>query len=149
MIFRKSIKRLLILTILIISQHSYSAEYVDIGYRDGLVIETTVNVVSFLYLVSERSEKEYSYGAGVGYQGNYYSGVISFSQAVGEIKQYKTEAQLNYSDGHFNCFVAIGLQTERTDLIYRIGAGYPIGGKTSITAYFSDKGFFFGIRRTL
>ena len=138
---------MLISTILIWSTRLYSAEYIDIGYREGLVIETAINVGSFVYVVGERSQEQYSYGLGLGYKGNFYSGLVSISQAVGEIKQYKTEAQLNYNDGHFNCFVAVGLQTERTDLIYKLGGGYPIGGNTSITAYISDKGFFFGVRK--
>lgn len=137
------------LTILTLSAHSYSAEYIEIGHRDGLVIEAAINLDSFVYVVSDYSQESYSYGLGLGYQGNYYSGLIAVSHVVTDIKQYKTEFQFNYEDGHFNCFGSIGLQTERTDLIYKIGAGYPINEKTSITAYVSDKGFFFGIRRTL
>lgn len=129
------------------SAHSYSVEYVDVGYRDGFVIETVTSLGSYYYVVGERSQEQYSYGLGLGYKGNFYSGLISVSQVVDEIKQIKTELQVNYSDGHFNCFVAVGLQTERTDLVYKLGAGYPIGGNTSITAYISDKGFFFGIRK--
>ena len=146
--FRKIILYLSMLIIpIFITEVAYSTEYVDIGYRDGFVIETAIKVWDFVYVVGERSQDDYSYGLGLGYQGSFYSGILSVSQVVGEAKQYKVESQLHYNDGHFNCFVLIGLQTERTDLIYKIGAGYPIGGKTSITAYISDEGFFFGMRK--
>jgi len=145
--FKKATLSLSMLIILFFTGTAYSVEHVDIGYRKGLVIETAINLGSYYYVVGERSQDDYSYGLGLGYKGNFYSGLISVSQTVGEIKQYKTELQLNYTDGHFSCFVAAGLQSERTDLVYKLGAGYPIGGKTSITAYISDKGFFFGIRK--
>jgi hypothetical protein len=48
----------------LLSQKAYSAEFVGIGYRDGLVIEATVNVASIVYAVAERSDDIYSYGAG-------------------------------------------------------------------------------------
>lgn len=149
MIFKESIYILLTLITLTYSTHLYSAEYIDIGFRGGLVIETAVNIDSFIYVVSERTDDYYSYGAGVGYQGNYYSGLIAISQVVGEVKEYKTEFQFGYNDGYFNCFGSIGLQTEKTSLLWKLGAGYPINEKTSLTTYVSSKGFFLGIRRTL
>ena len=126
-----------------------SAEFVDVGYRDGFVVETTLNIDSFVYLVGGQAEYSYSYGLGVGYQGSTYSGVFAFSQVIGDVNQYKGELQVNYIDANLIAFVHLGLYTERTDLAYKIGAGWPINEKTAITSYISDRGFFFGFRRTM
>ena len=133
----------------LLSQKTYSAEFVGIGYRDGLVIEATVNVASIVYAVAERSDDVYSYGVGIGYQGSNYSGILAVSHVDGDIKQYKGELQGTYNDGSFIVFAAIGLYTERKDLGYKFGAGYPVNEKTSVSTYVSDAGFFIGFRRSL
>lgn len=137
------------LIILISSTDTHSAEFVEAGYRDGLVIETTVNIESFVYAVAERSDDVISYGAGLGYQGNTYSSVFAVSQVLGDINEYKGELQGTYNDGHFVAFATISLYTERTDLGYKIGVGYPVNEKLSISTYVSDAGFFIGFRRSL
>lgn len=137
------------LTTLTLSLSSYSAEYVDIGYRDGLAIEATVNIDSFVYVVSDYSQDSYSYGLGLGCQGNTYSGVIAVSQIVYDVTQYKTEFQGQYIDANFIAFLHIGLYTERTDLAYKVGAAWPLNEKTSLTTYISNQGMFFGFRRTM
>ena len=147
--FRKSISKLLMLTILTWSAHSYSAEYLEIGHRDGLVIETAMNVWDFVYIVGERSPYEYSYGLAIGYEGNFYSSLLSFSQVAGDIKQYKTEIQASYSDGSIVLFTALSLKSKRRDLGYKIGIGYPISKRISISTYVSTNGFFLGFRREL
>ena len=147
--FRKSISKLLMLTILTWSAHSYSAEYLEIGHRDGLVIETAMNVWDFVYIVGERSPYEYSYGLALGYEGNFYSSLLSFSQVAGDIKQYKTEIQASYSDGSIVLFTALSLKSKQRDLGYKIGIGYPISKRISISTYVSTNGFFLGFRREL
>ena len=137
------------LTILTWSAHSYSAEYLEIGHRDGLVIETAMNVWDFVYIVGERSPYEYSYGLALGYEGNFYSSLLSFSQVAGDIKQYKTEIQASYSDGSIVLFTALSLKSKRRDLGYKIGIGYPISKRISISTYVSTNGFFLGFRREL
>jgi len=131
------------------SVHSYSAEYLEIGHRDGLVIETAMNVWDFVYIVGERSPYEYSYGLALGYEGNFYSSLLSFSQVAGDIKQYKTEIQASYSDGSIVLFTALSLKSKRRDLGYKIGIGYPISKRISISTYVSNNGFFLGFRREL
>ena len=147
--FKKAILKIFMLMISTLPIGTYSAEFVEAGYRDGLVIETTVNIASFVYAVAERSDDVISYGAGLGYQGNTYSGVFAVSQVLGDINEYKAELQGTYSDGHFVAFAAIGLYTERTDLGYKIGVGYPVNEKLSISTYVSGAGFFIGFRRSL
>ena len=137
------------LTILTWSAHSYSAEYLEIGHRDGLVIETAMNVWDFVYIVGERSPYEYSYGLAIGYEGNFYSSLLSFSQVAGDIKQYKTEIQASYSDGSIVLFTALSLKSKQRDLGCKIGIGYPISKRISISTYVSNNGFFLGFRREL
>lgn len=134
---------------LVFSTPLFSAEYLEIGHRDGLVIETAINVGSFVYVVGERSPYEYSYGLALGYEGNYYSSLLSLSQVVGQIKQYKTEIQASYSDGSIVLFTALSLKSKRKDLGYKIGVGYPLSKRVSISAYVSNNGFFLGFRREL
>lgn len=149
MILSKSTKSLLMLTILTWCTPSYSAEYLEIGHRDGLVIETAVNVWDFVYVVGERSPYEYSYGLALGYEGNFYSSLLSFSQVTGDINQYKTEIQASYSDGSIVLFTALSLKSKRKDLGYKIGIGYPLNKRVSISTYISNNGFFLGFRREL
>lgn len=140
---------MLISIILAWSNASFSAEYLEIGHRDGLVIEAAVNVWDFVYVVGERSPYEYSYGLALGYEGNFYSSLLSFSQVTGDIDQYKTEIQASYSDGSIVLFTALSLKSKRKDLGYKIGIGYPLNKRVSISTYISNNGFFLGFRREL
>ena len=70
-------------------------------------------------------------------------------QVVGDIKQYKTEIQASYSDGSIVVFTALSLKSKRKDLGYKIGIGYPLNKRVSISTYISNNGFFLGFRREL
>ena len=46
-------------------------------------------------------------------------------------------------------FTALSLKSKQRDLGYKIGIGYPISKRISISTYVSNNGFFLGFRREL
>lgn len=145
MISKKSIKSLLMLTILIISPLSYSDGYADIGYKDGLSMQVNMKVSGPFYIRAELGNDVASYGIGSGWNNNYFRVMGTIDRTAS--KEFEYGLQASYYDRALSYFTAINYNSSQAKLGYKIGLGYTLNTNVSLITYYSDKGAFVGFRR--
>lgn len=154
MTFKKTTHKKLTLITLIslvaIAAFSVSSEgYADIGYRDGLLIESFVNIESVLYLKAAKGLALESVGVGIGFTEKSYSVVLSSNYLDEEVEDFNVDVSVSYYDiGKVSYFANIN-RSGLGKTGYKIGVGYSINERVSLVVNYSDKGVFFGIRRWL
>ena len=122
------------------------ADFVDIGYNEGLAVETAFEVDNSIYITASYGLRGSLYGVGAAYNINRLSVLLTFGQYVGIDKAYKTELSLNYHDVHYSYFASVSSLTN-DGVGYRVGAGWALNENVNLIGYYSDGGLFVGIRR--
>ena len=145
MIFRKSISKLLMLTTLTWSAHSYSDGYADIGYKDGLSMQVNMKVSGPFYIRSELGTDVASYGIGAGWNNNYLRVMGTIDRTSSDEFEYGVQA--SYYDRVYSYFAAVNYNSSQAKIGYRVGLGYTLNTNVSLITYYSDKGAFVGFRR--
>ena len=149
--FKKATLNRLMLIILILSgfiaAFSASADgYADIGYNDGLLIESAIRVKSIVYIKAVKGVDFESYGAGLGFTKKNYTAVLSVNIVADD---YSVDLYAGYYDiGKMSYFVNIS-RTALGRTGYKLGLGYGLNEKVSLVTSYSNGGVFFGIRRWL
>lgn len=135
---------MLILTTLGLSVNTYSDGYADVGYKDGLSIETAMNVSGPVYLRAELSDDYASYGLGLGYTFNPVN--IMFTVDRIGYNNFEYGVQLAHYDIGLSYFADLSYKDTK-ELGYKVGIAWSYTEKVSLLAYHSDNGAFFGLRR--
>ena len=145
MISRKNIKSLLISTTLIWSTPSYSDGYSEIGYKNGLSIETNMNISGPVFIRTELSGEDVaSYGIGLGYDFNPLN-VMFTADRIGD-NEFEYGVQFAHIDIGWSWYADLSYKSSK-ELGYKIGLGWSYNEKISLVTYYSDNGCFVGIRR--
>ena len=134
---------LLIIGTSILYTHRTKASNADIGYRDGLIVRTTINVKSMFYVQAEKYDIGEKYGVGIGFKNNNFNVILLVNQVVEDEKSFNGELKASYSDVRYNIFSSVGYGDEFS---YELGAGYSISEKVSFILSYSDNGVMFGVR---
>ena len=128
---------------------AYSAEYADIGYRDGLLLESSIRIKSVIYVQAAKGELFQSAGVGIGFSKKNYSFMFSVNALETDIKDYSAELQINYYDvGRMSYFASVS-QAQINGIGYRLGVGYALSEKISVITHYSNNGIFLGFRKWL
>ena len=133
-----------ILLIALIS-FNVSASNADIGYRDGLIVRTTINVKSMFYVQAEKYDIGEKYGIGIGYKENNFNVILLTNQIVEDEKSFNGELKASYNDVNYNVFTSVSFSSDN-EFSYELGAGYSISEKVSFILSYSDSGAMFGVR---
>ena len=144
---KKTLLILMLITLALLPTLS-KAEHVDIGYRDGLMVSSLINVDSIYYVQAEYYSTGKSIGGGIGYNSNKFNLALTVSKVYNVTTYVNTQLQANYYDVNISYVVAIDYSND-TGLGYKIGAGYALTESVSIIASYSNNGAFIGIRRTI
>ena len=120
-----------------------SASNADIGYRDGLIVRTTINVKSMFYVQAEKYDIGEKYGIGIGYKESNFNVILMANQIVEDEKSFSGELKASYNDVRYNIFSSIGYGNEFS---YELGVGYSISEKVSFILSYSDNGVMLGVR---
>jgi len=143
--FRKSISKLLMLTILTWSAHSYSDGYADIGYKDGLLMQVNMKVSGPFYIRAGLGRDVASYGIGSGWNNTYFRVMGTIDRTASDEFEYGVDA--TYYDRTLSWFAAVNYNSSKAKLGYKIGLGYTLNTNVSMITYYSDNGAFVGFRR--
>lgn len=123
---------------------TYSHEFVDIGYSDGLTVNALLEVSEYIYINAEIGEKAFNYGTGVGIMSKHASAVVTLNED--NENNLITKLQANYYDVNYSFNCSFGY-IKGNSLGYKFGAGYALSERLSVVASYSDKGAFVGFRR--
>ena len=147
---KTTLKKLMQITLFLlaaIAAFSASADgYADIGYRDGLLIESSIHIDSIFYLNASKGQSIESVGVGLGFTKKNYSVVFS-SNYFDADKDFNIDVSISYFDvGKISYFASVN-RSGLGFLNYKVGAGYSISESVSLVVNYSKRGAFFGVRR--
>ncbi len=122
------------------------ANYAEIGFNDGLEVNSLIRVDSVFYLQASKGEDFESIGVGLGYRIKSLNLVATFNV---ENDERAAEFHAMYYDRGMPVFLSIKQNIDTNQFSAKIGTGYPINEKVSLITHISERGLFVGVRRIL
>lgn len=121
------------------------ASNADIGYSNGLLLSTSVEVYKGAYIQAGLGKDIEIYGVGAGYSINSFDFML-FANKLEDSEEI--ELKVEYYDIGPSFFLSLG--NEFTDygnkITYKVGAGYPVREGVSLIAHYSNAKVFLGVR---